>query len=152
MAVEITIDDLLPFAPAIDAAKAELMIEDALALAAEVAPCILDDDFQKVGAAKAILRGAILRWNDGGSGAITQQSAGPYQQTVDTTIARRSLFWPSEITQLQKLCSGQDAGAFSVDTVGRSSIHAEACAVVFGALYCDCGVDLTGSFPLWGET
>lgn len=150
-AVEITTDDLEPFAT-IETAKAEAMIEDAIALALQIAPCILDADFAHPGAAKAILRGAILRWNDGGTGAITQQSAGPFQQTVDTTTARRSLYWPSEIAALQKLCGGGDTKAFAVDTAcGPSVTHAEACSLVFGALYCDCGASLSGSFPLWGE-
>ncbi|ASN67442.1 hypothetical protein 7S11_4 [uncultured Caudovirales phage] len=151
-AVQIGIPDLQPFAPGIDPAKAEAMIEDALALATQIAPCIVDVDFKHPGAAKAIMRGAILRWNEGGTGAITQQSAGPFQQTVDTTNARRSLFWPSEIAALQKLCGGGDTKAFAVDTVATSAVmHAETCSVVFGAAYCDCGAALTGGFPLWGE-
>lgn len=150
-AVTITVDDLLPFEPNIDSAKAAAMIEDALALAAEVAPCILEDTFTKEAAARAILRGAILRWNDAGTGAIVSQSAGPFSQTVDTSRQRRSLFWPSEIEQLQKLCSGNDpSGAFSIDTVSNGyGVHAEACAINFGANYCSCGAWLTGGVPLW---
>lgn len=108
-AVELEVEDLQVFAPSIDEAKAEAMIEDALALAEQVAPCILETDFAYPGAAKAILRGAILRWNDSGSGALSAHSltAGPYGQTqsFDTRSPRRSLFFPSEITELQKLCS-----------------------------------------------
>lgn len=150
-AVTITLDDLRVFAPDIDEAKAAAMIEDALALAAEVAPCILEDSFTKAAAAKAILRGAILRWNDSGTGAIVSQAAGPFSQTVDTSRERRSLFWPSEIEQLQKLCTGSDpSGAFSIDTVSSVyGIHAEACALNFGATYCSCGAVLTGGYPLW---
>jgi hypothetical protein len=40
-------------------------------------------------------------------------------------------------------------GAFSVDMVGSSAIHALWCASVFGALYCSCGADLAGS-PIFG--
>ena len=41
-------------------------------------------------------------------------------------------------------------GAFSVDTACGAGVHAETCALVFGALYCSCGADLTGyAFPLW---
>ncbi|MBM4496345.1 hypothetical protein MWT96_20280 [Prescottella equi] len=116
-AVTLTYTDLTAFASDIDPAKAEIMIEDALALAAEVAPCILDPGFTKAAAAKAIIRGAVLRWNDSGSGAVTQVSAGSFQQTVDTRTARRSMFWPSEITELQKLCGAARSGrAFSIDT------------------------------------
>jgi len=34
---------------------------------------------------------------------------------------------------------------FGVDTLASSSIHAEWCALNFGALYCSCGVDIAGS-------
>ncbi|MGX6508282.1 hypothetical protein [Rhodococcus sp. SJ-2] len=150
-AVAITVDDLLPFAPDIDEAKATAMIEDALALAAVIAPCILDAEFENPGAAKAILRGAVLRWNDSGSGAIVSQAAGPFSRTVDTSNPRKSLFWPSEIEQLQKLCQSASAGVFTIDTVPGSGVanHADICSLNFGATYCSCGAWLTGGEPLW---
>lgn len=116
-AVELTPDDLEPFAD-IEAEKAQAMIDDALALAALVAPCIVDDEFEHADAAKAILRGAIIRWNEGGTGALTQQGAGPFQVTYDNRQQRRSLFWPSEITQLQELCRDGDwtGQAFTINT------------------------------------
>lgn len=120
-AVSITNNDLAPFAT-IDDSKAEAMIDDALALAARVAPCILDDDFKYPDAAKAILRAAILRWNDAGTGAVTTMQSGPYAQTIDTKQSRRSMFWPSEIEELQGLCrETQEAKAFSVDTAPKFS-------------------------------
>lgn len=103
-AVSLEPSDLTPFAT-IDSAKAQAMIDDALALAARVAPCILDDDFEYAAAAKAILRGAVLRWNDSGSGALQSQTAGPFGQTLDTRQQRKGMFWPTEIEQLQELCS-----------------------------------------------
>ena len=116
-AVTIGLADLEPFAT-IDADKAYAMIDDALALAERVAPCTTLADFEYAGAAKAIIRRAILRWNDSGSGAITQRGAGPFQETVDNRQPHRSLFWPSEIRELQELCAAvDDGGAFSVDTV-----------------------------------
>lgn len=142
-AVEITPEDLEPFAD-IDPQKAAAMIEDAVALAARVAPCILDSTFEHAGAAKAILRGAILRWNDTGSGALSQVGAGPFQQSVDTRQPRRGMFWPSEIEQLQRLCAeGTGSAVFSVDTAaGTGSLHLPWCALHFGAAYCSCGVDI----------
>lgn len=117
-AVNVTVADLTPFSPNIDPAKAEAMIADALALAAEVSPCILEDDFTKAAAAKAILRGAILRWDDAGAGAIVSQTIGPWSETVDTSKVRRSMFWPSEIVDLQKLCrvSSGRGRVFQIDT------------------------------------
>ena len=72
----ITPSDLEPFAT-IDAVKAAAMIEDATAMAVRVAPCIASIDFTDGPAVKAILRGALLRWNDAGSGAIQAQTATP---------------------------------------------------------------------------
>lgn len=148
-------DDLTPFA-SIDASKAQAMIADAVAQAQLAAPCLTDEDNltdpQKA-AVKSILRSAILRWNDAGSGALQMQTAGPFQQTVDTRQTRRALFWPSEIEQLQKVCeqvTGGSGGAFTVDTAPTCSArHDEVCSINFGASDCSCGADIAG-FPLWG--
>lgn len=122
MAVVLTKADLDPFVD-ISEAKAAAMIEDAIAQAALVAPCILSDDFdeQKAKAAKSILRAAILRWEATGSGGVTTQhtsTAGPVSEAITTaTGARRSMFWPTEIQQLRRLCSQASGAAFSIDTL-----------------------------------
>lgn len=117
MAVSFDVDeDLIPFAPHLDATKAEIMVADALALAVRAAPCIDDEDFAFAAAAKAIIRGAILRWNDSGTGQVTQLVAGP-QQVSFANEPRRNLFWPSEINQLSALCAtGVRGKAFTIDT------------------------------------
>lgn len=149
-AVTLSVADLEPFAPNLDEVKAQAMIDDALALAARVAPCILTAEFEYPAAAKAILRGAVLRWHDSGTGAFTQQSAGPFAAAYDTRQPRKSMFWPSEIQELQKLCRGDEtSGAWAVDTIGTSTTHAAACSLNFGATYCSCGADIAG-FPLFG--
>lgn len=144
--------DLAPFAT-IDDAKAEAMITDAEAMAVLVAPCITSTEFSadlgKVAAVKALLRGAILRWHDAGSGAVTQQTAGPFSQTVDQSKARKAMFWPSEIQQLQTLCEDSSRGIFSIDTVGTRVQHSIGCSYRFGASYCSCGADIAG-YPLYG--
>lgn len=146
--------DLDPFA-SIDATKAEAMIADAEALAVQAAPCLatpaeLDD--AQVAAVKAVLRGAVLRWNESGSsGAVTQQTAGPFSQTVSQP-QRRGMFWPSELEQLQEICGGSDtSGIFAVDTAPSvtTGIHADICSINFGSEYCSCGAVLTGLFPLY---
>jgi len=145
MTAIITVEDLKPFAQ-IDALKAQAMIDDALAMAVMVAPCLGNDDLEpaKAAAAKAILRGAILRWDEAGTGALQSQTTGPFGQVIDTRQPRRAMFWPSEITQLQAICKGS-SGAFSIDTVpNRRITHAQTCAVNFGANYCDCGADIAG--------
>lgn len=119
MAVTLTTDDLTPWLPNIGDELAEAMIADALALAARVAPCILGDTLpdSDVAAVKAVVRGAILRWHDSGNGAYVQQQAGQYQLTTDNRQTRRSLFFKSEINELQAICGTQRAGsAFTIDT------------------------------------
>lgn len=143
--------DLTPFAN-IESAKAAAMIEDAEAMAKEVAPCITDAGFTKQAAVKAILRASILRWNDTGNGAKVTQAALGYSQTVDLSNPRKGLFWPSEIEQLQKLCTAEGVGkAFSIDTVSTAGVimHADICAINFGAEYCSCGAILTQGLPLY---
>lgn len=150
----ITPADLAPFA-SIDAAKAAAMIEDALADASRLAPCINDEDLstEKQAQFKSVLRAALLRWNDSGSGAYQQQTAGPYGVTLDTRQARRGMFWPSEIEAMQDICRdpNQSDGAFSIIP---SSVYANAhrpwCALMFLANYCSCGADLTnGEYALY---
>ena len=150
--------DLEPFAD-INALKAAAMISDAEALALTVAPCLADPDSEisesQKAAVKAILRAAVLRWNEGGTGAVRSETLGSFSTTIDDRSTRRSLFWPSEIEQLQLICttiSGGSGGAFSIDTVDTSTLnHALICSINFGASYCSCGADLTGDGPLWGD-
>lgn len=110
-------DDLAPFAT-IDAAKAQAMIDDAEAMAVLAAPCITAAGFANQAAVKAILRGAVIRWNDAGSGALQAQQAGPFGQTLDTRQERRGMFQPSEIVALQSLCADAQGGAYSVSLAG----------------------------------
>ena len=143
--------DLAPFAT-IDEARALAMIADAEAMAVLAAPCITQPLFTSdeglMAALRAVLRGAILRWHDSGSGVVTQQQAGPFGQTIDTRQVRRGMFWPSEVTQLRDLCtrfSGSSSNrAFSFSPAGYGSGHLPWCSLAFGALYCSCGVDIAG--------
>lgn len=149
----LTTADLAEFATISDA-KAQAMIDDASAIALLAAPCLADEDAltdTQVAAIKAVLRGAILRWHESGSGAVQSQTAGPFSQTIDNRQQRRGMFWPSEIEQLQDICKGEgDGGAFSIDAAGTCSvIHADICALNFGGDYCSCGAVLTGLFPLY---
>ena len=148
----LTAADLEPFSPGIDPVKAEAMIDDAVAQAVLVAPCLANEDdltdHQKA-AVKAVLRAAILRWDDTGSGAFRQETVGPFTVSHDTRQGRRPLFWPSEINQLEALCrqvTGSVSGqAFSIDTApGFGTYHRDICALHFGAVYCSCGADIAG--------
>lgn len=142
-AVTIAPADLAPFAE-IPEDKAEAMIADALAMAELVAPCIATAEFSHAGAAKAILRGAILRWHEAGQGGVQSLQAMSFGQTFDTRQTRRAMFWPSEIEQLQKMCSnGTDRGVWSIDTLSMdSSRHITACSINTGGGHCSCGAVL----------
>lgn len=117
MGAFLSVDDLEPFAT-IAAEKAIAMIEDAEAMALLTAPCIAAADFAYGTAVKAILRGAVLRWNEAGTGAMSAQSAGPFSQTLDTRQERRGMFWPSEIVQLQSLCADAQGGVYTTSLAG----------------------------------
>lgn len=113
-------EDLAPFAT-IDPAKAQAMIDDAEAMAVLAAPCITSPDFAHTTAVKAILRGAVIRWNDSGSGALGVQQAGPFSQTLVPGVERRGMFWPSEIAALRSLCATA-TGVYSVSLAGPDPV------------------------------
>ncbi|RFT46517.1 hypothetical protein [Cutibacterium avidum] len=151
MGTILTNDDLAPFA-SIDDARAEAMIADVEAVAIQVAPCIAKPDFVHLGAAKAILRRAVLRWNETGvSGSVSSQSAGPFSETV-TTRTSQELLWPSEVAALQRLCRDAGSGrAFTINpTAGYGpGVHSDVCSTVWGD-GCSCGSDINAyRGPLW---
>lgn len=148
MTVQVTVEDLQIFNPDLDPDKAEILIRDGMALARRVAPCLDNEDFPFGDAAAAIIRGAILRWADSGSGAVSSeaQTAGPFSHTTtyDTRQQRRTLFYPSEITELQKLCrDANSGGAFAIDTaprrgdVGCLRVY-DGCTYLFGTTSSPC--------------
>lgn len=147
--VTITPEDLQPFAD-IPKDKAQAMCDDALAIAAVVAPCILDPRFEYDEAALAILRGAILRWNAADTGAVTTQTAGPFSVSVDSTARRNGMFTPTEIEQLQQLCNAGGYGggtAWGYDTVPSAGQQHDAscCKTFYRTHECSCGANLTKS-------
>ena len=122
--VLISVDDLKPFAPDIDEQKALAMIMDAMALAVRVAPCILSDDFEHADAAKAILRGAILRWNEQGTGDVSQISADVFGMRFDGRRARNAGgFLDKELRDLAALCRPRGRGAFSINLVDETDYY-----------------------------
>lgn len=117
----LTTDDLAPFAE-IEEEKATAMIADAVALAVLNAPCLDDDDLTpaQIASAKAILRKAVLRWNDAGSGAAASQTMGPFGAMIDTRQPSSATLRPPEIAELQKICRGETSGGvYAVDTAAQ---------------------------------
>ena len=128
-----------------------VMVDGANARASRVAPCLVatGEDaptYNQVAEAKLILLGAIKRWHEAGSGALQSQTAGPFSAVQDTRQRTGYNLWPSEITDLQAICSAGPVGrqAFSIDTAPAYSAHLPWCSLSMGATYCSCGVDIAG--------
>lgn len=138
---------------------ADVMVAGANAKASRVAPCLTwtgtpetepAPSADQLAEAKLILIGAVRRWAEAGAGAYTQQTAGPFAVATDTRQRSGFNLWPSEITDLQDICKtdADSSSAYAIDLVGDTTVHAEVCSLVFGALYCSCGADIAG-FPLY---
>jgi hypothetical protein len=103
-AVTITWSDLQVFQANIAEDLATALITGAIARAALIAPCILDEDFPYADAAKAIIMDTILRRAESGAGSLAMEQAGPFQRAIDTRTSPRELYTPGEIADLQRLC------------------------------------------------
>lgn len=139
--------------------QVSLWVNGANAQATRVAPCLADDadptaSDAQFAEARLVLVGAVSRWAEAGTGAFSTVTTGPFGVTTDTRQKGGYRLWPSEIEQLQDICGGSTSGAFSVDTVADSTVHADICSantyvdgngqVVFGGAYCSCGADIAG--------
>ena len=131
----------------------DVMVAGANAKAARVAPCLVSTDpapsDDQTAEARLVLLGAVKRWADAGAGALSAQTAGPFSQTFDTRQRTGFNLWPSEIADLQAICSTEAPAkreAFSFDTAPSAglSAHLPWCNLAFGATYCSCGVDIAG--------
>lgn len=138
-----------------DEELAVLWVDGANSRASRIAPCLAWDGTEEgkpapsdeqLAEAKLILIGAISRWARAGSGAVTQQTAGPMSVSVDTRQRPGYNLWPSEIEQLQEICSGGRSGqsAFSINPTGGAGAHQPWCSLMLGAAYCSCGSDING--------
>lgn len=109
--------DLRAALPGVSDDELQQWIDDAVALAAHIAPCITRPEFPHGAALKAVLRAAIRYNAKGGSGAVTQLSAGPWQKSMDTrTTSSGILFSPAQEKQLRAMCRPRisEAAAYSV--------------------------------------
>ena len=123
-----TVDDVLPLLPDVPAPVLAIYVEDAVALAGELAPCLRDPYFTDVhGSVRAILRAVVQRRAEAGAGMVTKQTAGIYEQTIDTTSNVKSRFWPEEIQRLQAICAAwtgeqAESGAWSIRLAGSPGV------------------------------
>ena len=109
---------------AIDADTLALIVAGLNAKAERVAPCLAADPAQGVvDEARLILLGTIKRWAEAGSGAFSQQSAGPFIVSTDTRQRGSGYgLWPSEVEALAGLCAsvaGDEGDAFMVDMIAE---------------------------------
>lgn len=153
----VAIIDVLDLPTSIQSADlVDTMVAGANAKAERVAPCLVATDPEpsvgQLAEAKLVLIGAIKRWAEAGSGAYQQQTAGPFGVVTDTRQRAGYNLWPTEIQELQAICSTGSVGrqAFSLDTaptVGDN--HADICDIRWGDT-CSCGAVLTqGIYPLY---
>lgn len=153
----ITVEDLPDSVTgSIDPALLQTLVDGANAKAGRVAPCLVDDDpppsEAQLAEARLILIGAVTRWSQTGSGAYQQQTAGPFSVSIDTRQRGGYNLWPSEIEELQDICSeGKGGKAFAVDTVPwLSVVHSPICSAndyrnaPYWKAYCTCGADIAG--------
>lgn len=90
-----------------------IIIDDLEAAAVFAAPCLANPaglSETQTGAVRALLRSAAMRWVDRVMGTDRQLVAGPFSagSVPGSSEQRRTLWWPSEIQQLQAICSGRD--------------------------------------------
>lgn len=153
MAEIITVTDLPTALQSVELVDA--MVAGANAKASRVAPCLAGTGesaptADQLAEAKLVLLGAVKRWAEAGSGSFTQQTAGPFSVSTDTRQRAGFNLWPSEITELQRICAEGSVGrqAFSIETAPTSTAHLPWCSLVLGADYCSCGVDIAG-YPIF---
>lgn len=91
----------------------QIVIDDLEAAAVFAATCLANPErlsAAQTGAVKAMLRTAAMRWVDRVRSTDRMLVAGPFSAgpVPGASETRRTLWWPSEIEQLQAICSGQD--------------------------------------------
>ena len=109
----LTADDLALLTPTAPEVLA-VMITDVEAQAVMAAPCLEHEDALSLAARAAvvgILRGAVLRGADYLGKDDRQMASGPF--TIGPAKGgdeRKPLLWPSELSALQKVCTGRGKG------------------------------------------
>lgn len=95
---------------AVSDADLAILIEDAQARAVGVAPCLAGDLTEGQRAqVVAVLRGAVTRAATADDRAM---SSGPFTIGPSPSAQPRTLLWPSEIEELQRVCAGRRGRAY----------------------------------------
>ncbi|MFT3877143.1 MAG: hypothetical protein QM708_12080 [Propioniciclava sp.] len=117
MALVIDPEKLVTLRPELSPAMAAIMLQGAIARAARIAPCIMSDAFPYGDAATSIILDALVRRFDGGSGVVTQQTAGMFSQSTDGR-ASMNLFTSQERADLAAMCAQSTARTLNTAPVG----------------------------------
>lgn len=152
MATIITPEDIPEsVASKLDQEDLQLLLDGLNARASRLAPCLAENPTpDQLAEAKVVLVGVTQRWVNAGAGAFQSQTAGPFSVAVDTRERGGYTLRPTEIDELQAICSTGDSGpkAFSVETAPLAgSTHLPWCSLAWGA-WCSCGADIAG-FPIY---
>lgn len=108
----ITPEDITVMVPDVTPEKAAALLADVVALAGLTAPCILRPEFTATAAAKAVIRGAVVRRASILSGAVRTQTSGRHSVTEDNraTGSDRDVFTDAELESLAALCEQPASG------------------------------------------
>lgn len=99
----------------------------------------------------AMVKRAMLVANDADGVSATQQTAGPFSQSLTFSNPMGNLY----LTKAEKRllgCVAQEAFTVPMSTV-PTVVHAPWCSLMFGATYCSCGAYIAGTpiyeGPVW---
>lgn len=97
--------EVAPLVPNITEERGQILLEDVMARAVGLVPELADSlSDPQLAVARAVIRKAVARWADSGSGGVTTKTrtTGPLQSS-ETYEARgdRPLFYDSEIAELK---------------------------------------------------
>lgn len=108
----------------------------------DAVPPTLDAGIPRMIVCKMVQR-AMQSGAEGAAVTALQQTAGPFSQSTSYANPQGDLYLSK--AERKMLGLGR-ASAFSIDTrrSGRSG-HLPWCSLMFGAVYCSCGVDIAGS-------
>lgn len=98
--MDLTYDDLLPFAPSLTAEQADILIRGVTARVAQKVPCILA--LAATDAVRDILMAAVLRRYQAGGGLVTEAQIGSVRIKRDAPTS--AILDSSEIAELQAMC------------------------------------------------
>lgn len=121
----IEVQHVLVFRPDADPAQVEALIADALAAASSVPGFRADEaDPDKAARALKVLRWAIIRRLDAGSGVATSttETTGPFTQTHTFGSSSLKLLTGDDLAELRAIWQGSRGRAYMLNTAPRARV------------------------------